>query len=143
MKDWIDSHVPHVVVGYIALVIGYFEPVKNIVHLVVLMSLIDFIFGIWAAKRNSVAIVSRRMWRTIDKIFKEVVIVLAVYCVDIEIGYIALHKSVAWFIVGVEFWSIIETLSKTSDHRVFRLIKKMMQMKIKEKTGIDIEENGQ
>jgi len=142
MKDWIDSHVPHVVVGYIALVIGYFEPVKNIVHLVVLMSLMDFIFGIWAAKRNSVAIVSRRMWRTIDKIFKEVVIVLAVYCIDIEIGYLSMHKAVAWFIVGVEFWSIIETLSKTSDHRVFRLIKKMMQMKIKEKTGIDIEENG-
>lgn len=141
MRDWIDDHVAHLLVGFIMMIVGYFEPIKGVVHLVVLVSMMDFFVGIYAAKVTSIAIQSKKMWRTVEKIFLEILIISLLYCMDREVGYFDTHKFIAWFIVGIEIYSIIESLAKTSDHRVFRYIKKLMQLKIKEKTGIDVTNN--
>lgn len=139
-QNWLDSHIIHILAGALMSVIGFFEPIRNVVHLVIMLSILDFIVGVFVSRKRGVAIKSKKMWRTIEKMALELIIILVAFCIDEFVGYFPIHQAIAWFICGVEFYSILESIAKISDHRVFRVVKGFMSDKIKEKTGSTLEE---
>ena len=60
------------------------------------------------------------------------------FAIDKEIPVIKLHIVFAWIIVGFEVWSILENMAKIIDHPIFRILKRFMEDKIKDNTGVDI-----
>lgn len=104
----------------------------------VVIILLDLFFGIIAARHRGEGIESRKLWRTVYKFLIANLVVALAYSIDVEIGLIDMHKTIAWFIIGFEFWSILENLAQISNLQIFVILKKIMTAKIKTVTDIDI-----
>lgn len=141
--NWFFSHLMNILFGMLIAVLGYFTPVKDIVHVMCAAIFIDFATGLWASRTKGNGITSFKMWRTIYKLFLSTLIVMLLFSMDKEMGvmHIEMHRLVAWLITGFEIWSILENAAVISDHRIFKLLKKYMHDKIEKQTGIDINEN--
>lgn len=51
--------------GIACSILGYFLPIKNLVHLVVLFFILDMVFGYWAARRlRGEKFSTKIVWRT-------------------------------------------------------------------------------
>lgn len=137
---WANSHTSNLITGAAASIFGYFAPVAGIMSVVVAAILFDMVVGIIAASKKGHGIKSKKLWRTVKKIFYSVAVISLLYAGDVEIGFIALHKAVAWFIFGFEMWSILEKVSYLVDHDVFRFLEKFMKDKIEQNSGISTDE---
>ena len=136
--------------GFVATVFGYFLPIKDIVHLMILFFILDVVFGYWAAhkirkERFSVKII----WsHTMPRMLISLVMVLGafmwdtVYCQDV----VSTYKVVGWFISGVLLFSIAQNGYLITKWSVFPKLGILFQSKVQEKTGMDIsdkKEDGQ
>ncbi|MFO7864381.1 MAG: phage holin family protein [Salinivirgaceae bacterium] len=125
-------------VGIATSVIGYFLPVRDIVHLLILFFMLDVIFGYWAAKklrgeRFSVKII----WRyTMPRMLISLVLILGafmwdtVYCQE----FISTYKIIGWFISGVLLYSIAQNGYKITKWSVFPKIGNIFS----DKTGVNL-----
>ena len=104
--------------------------------------ILDLFTGMLAARKRGEGLKSIKMWRTIYKLFYSIIIVMLLFGMDNEMGmgFIQLHKIVAWLITGFEIWSILENAATISDLKIFFILKKFMSDKIKEQTGVSINE---
>ena len=122
-------------------VFTFLSPIKVVLLLVVITILLDMFFGIWRSRKvDGSGIESRRLWRTVEKLFCAVVLVILLYAVDTHVASLALHKIVAGFIIGCDLWSILENMAEITEHPVFKIIRKYMSKRVKETTGLVIEE---
>lgn len=144
---WLITHICNFLSGGIAIFVSYFaplklylQPIENIIYIMVLTILIDFLFGLIASLKEGRGIKSRRMWRTGYKLLFSVVLVSLMYSIDKEMNMIELHKVIAWLFTGFEFWSILENLARISNMKIFKLLQKVMSDKIEDITGIDLDE---
>ena len=140
MRAWVLAHSYNLIVGAIAGIAGYFAPVQNVVLVVVMAILLDCLTGVWASAKRGKGIKSRRLLRTFYKIGLATIVIYLLYSMDKEMGVIELHKIVAWVIAGFEVWSILENATKITDHRIFRLLRRFMEDRIEQNTGIKIDE---
>ena len=138
---WVLSHIWHIVCASIAAALGYFEPISSIVNLMIYAVAADFVIGIWVSLRIGKAIRSKLMWRTLEKLLVCIILVTLSYSAYCELGLFKLHTYVAWGVVGFELWSILESISKVRDTKLFRLLKKIMEVNFERKLGIKIEED--
>ena len=99
---------------------------------------LDFITGVIASMKNGKGFKSRRAWRSVYKLAFILAIIALMFAIDKEIPVIKLHIVFAWIIVGFEVWSILENMAKIIDHPIFRILKRFMEDKIKDNTGVDI-----
>lgn len=118
--------------------LGYFEPMRGVVHVMVAAIVIDMITGIWAAVRRGEGLKSCKLWQTGRKLLLSIVVVVLFYAMDQEmsVDVFQLHKVAAWLITGFEMWSILENAAQISDHPVFRIIKKMMSDRLKKRLEV-------
>lgn len=123
-----------------AMFMSYLTPINGIIGIMVLIIIVDMIFGCIASFKKGDGIKSRKLWRTAYKIFYAVLIVSLLYALDKEMGQIPLHKTVAWLISGFEVWSILENLSNMTKLKVFSILKHFMEDKVKNTTGVDLVE---
>lgn len=137
-KGWLVAHSNNFISGMIMAICSYFAPVGDIMVVILAAIALDFVTGIIASRMIGKGITSRRAWRSLWKLLCVLSIIALTYAIDIEIPVVSIHKIVAWVIVGFELWSILENMAKITDHRVFRLLKKFMEDKVKENTGVDI-----
>ena len=136
---WILSHIYNLLSGVFVAAIGYFLPVREMVHLVIIAITIDLIFGIIAARKREEGIKSRKLWRTMYKMIISVIVIALAYSMDKEIGMqLQIHRFIAWVITGFEIWSILESAGQITNHKLFRILKSFMEDKVKDVTGIDI-----
>lgn len=63
------------------------------------------------------------------------------YAMDKEIGYVELHRIIAWLITGFELWSILENCAKISEHKIFKILQKYFEHKVKDETGVELNES--
>lgn len=140
--DFTSPYLPNFMAGMIATIAGYFAPVKGMAVVMLTAITIDLVFGIWASRSQGAAIESRRMWRTGYKALIALIVVHLLHSIDQEMGIAGIQTSKigSLFITGFEVWSILESAAIISDHPVFRAIKKYMSTKVKENTGIDLNE---
>ena len=137
-RGWLVAHSNNFFSGLIMAICSYFAPIGDIMAVVLAAIALDFITGVAASITEGRGITSRKAWRSLWKLLCVLAIVALMYSIDTEIPVISLHKVTAWVIVGFEVWSILENMARITDHRVFRLLKKFMEDKVKENTGIDI-----
>ena len=129
--------------GIFMSVLGYFVPVKDIVHLLILFFILDVIFGFWAAKklreeRFSVKII----WaHTIPRMLISIVLITGAYMWDstYEQDIVSTYKVIGWFISGVLLYSIAENGYHVTKWSVFPKLSSIIGDKLKDKTGINAE----
>ena len=130
--------------GLFLSIIGYFIPVKNIVHIVLLFFLLDVIFGFWAAKklRKERFKVSIIWTHTMPRMLISVVLILATFMWDnvFQQDYVSSYKFVGWFISGVLLFSIAKNGFQITKWGVFNSISNIVKKKVEE-TGEKIEDN--
>ncbi|WP_346856590.1 phage holin family protein [uncultured Draconibacterium sp.] len=134
-------YIPNLLTGFLATIAGYFAPIKGMAIVMLTAIIIDLILGVWASRTTGEGIKSKKLWRTGYKILIALIIVHLLYSVDKEMGISGINtaKIGALIITGWEIWSIFESAAVISDHPAFRMLKKYMENKVKEKTGIEIE----
>ena len=140
LKIWLVGHSNHFIAGLLISLLGYLAPVQDVVLVMALVVFFDMVTGIWASFKEGRGIKSRRLTKTGVKIFLYAMIVYLLFCVDKEMGMFELHKAVAWLIVGFELWSILENAARITDHRIFRILRRYMEDRVKETTGMDLNE---
>lgn len=128
--------------GFFATVLGYFLPVRNIVHLLVLLFIFDVIFGYWAAhKLRSERFSVKIIWNhTMPRMLLSLVLILGTYMWDnvYNVDVICTYKIIGWFISGVLLWSIAENGYHITKWSVFPKIGELFRSKIKDQTGLDV-----
>ena len=141
-------HVVHDVyamsAGAIVSFFGYLLPIRNIVHLLLLFFIVDVIIGYWAAKkirgeRFSVKII----WEhTIPRMLISIVLITGAFMWDevYKQEFVSTYKVIGWFISGVLLYSISENGYKITKWSIFPRLGGMLSDKVKESTGISIED---
>ena len=137
---WILAHLYHFIAGSFTAILGYFAPMKDVLHVVLIAIIIDLFFGLIAARSKGEGIKSFKLWRTVYKMLFAVILIALVYSIDKEMGMMELHKFIAWGIAGFEVWSILESMGTITDHKLFGLLKHIMTDKVKDITGVNLEE---
>lgn len=129
-------------VGCIISFIGYLLPVKDIVNLLVLFFILDVLFGFWAAKtlrkeRFSVKII----WsHTMPRMLISIILVAGAFMWDEVYSqeFVSTYKIIGWFISGVLLYSIAENGFQITKWKAFSRLGSAVQSKVKENTGLDI-----
>lgn len=122
--------------------IGFFIPIKNIVHLLIFFFMLDVIFGYLAARklrgeRFSVKII----WNhTIPRMLISLVLILGAFMWDktYEQDFISTYKLIGWFISGVLLYSIAENGYKITHWYGFLSLKAVFRKKFEDETGTTI-----
>lgn len=137
--------------GVLASILGYFLPIKDIVHLIIIFFIIDVVFGYLAARKGKKGEKERFsvkiIWNhTMPRLLISIIIILGAYSWDktFEQDFVATYKLIGWFISGVLLFSIVENGYHITKWGILPRIGEMFKTKIKDKTGINInnEENG-
>lgn len=139
MIKWFASHYCNFLSGVLWGIVGYFAPVQNIILVVLLVVFFDLLTGVWASYIQGKGIKSKRMVKTIYKVAIYICIIYLFFAIDKEMQMIELHKVMAWVIVGFEMYSILENATKITDHRIFRILRKLMEDKLEDQ-GVNIDE---
>lgn len=129
--------------GLFASVIGYFIPVRDIVHLLVFFFILDVIFGYWAAhklrgERFSVKVI----WNhTMPRMLISIVLITGAFMWDTTYRQevVETYKIVGWFISGVILFSIAENGYLITRWTVFSRVGSLLSKKIKDATGQEID----
>lgn len=131
--------------GIFSVIIGYFLPISNIVHLVLFFFLLDIIFGAWAAKKTRGERFSTKIiWKyTMPRILISLVLIITSYMWDTTFHQeiLSTYKLIGWFISGVLIYSIAKNGYKITKWRIFPDISSMIEHRIEDATGIDIDKN--
>lgn len=130
--------------GLLMTLLGYFLPVRDIVHLLIFFFILDVLFGFWAAKklrkeRFSVKII----WsHTIPRMLISIVLITGAYMWDstYQQDFVSTYKVVGWFISGVLLYSIAKNGYHITNWAMFPKLDNLIGNKLKDKTGIDLKE---
>lgn len=130
--------------GLFVSVLGYFLPVKDIVHLLIIFFILDVIFGFWAARRlRNERFSVKIIWsHTMPRMLVSIVLILGAYMWDTtyEQDFVCTYKVVGWFISGVLLYSIAENGYHITKWAIFPRLAKLIGKKIKEQTGLDVDD---
>lgn len=124
--------------------IGYFSPIKNIVHLMLLFFLFDVIFGYWAAKKiRNEKFQVKIIWEyTMPRVLISIVIILGTYLWDNVFvqEYISSYRLIGWFICGILLYSISKNGLLITNWKIFGNIGDIIKNGLESKTGQKINE---
>jgi phage-related holin len=133
--------------GLFMAIIGFFLPVKNIVHLLVFFFFIDMIFGYWAARKTRGERFSARViWKTtMPRMIISMVLVLGAFMWDTvyEQNMVATYRIIGWFISGVLLANILQNGYRITQWDMFLGLTEMLKNKIRKKTGVDFKKEVQ
>ena len=143
MKIWLVNHSNNFISGAIMSIMAYYAPCKGMIIVAVSAILFDLLTGVMASLSEGKGIKSKRLWRTIYKLF---FVTSLVVCYDsVQFPNDELHSgwSVGWLegLGKKVWWSILENMARITDHPIFRILKRYMTDKIQDTTGVNLEEN--
>lgn len=132
--------------GIFMIVVGYFLPIRNIVHVVFMFFILDILFGYWAARKlRNEKFSTRIVWqKTIPRMLISIVLIISAYLWDTTFNQeiISTYNLIGWFISGILLYSIGENGYKITAWKPFHDLSGFMHKKFEEETGIDIIEEG-
>ena len=131
--------------GTIAAICGYFLPIKDILQLMVLLFIMDVLFGAWRSKKiDKKRFSTKIIWETtMPRMLISVVLVIFAYMWDTtySMEFVQIYKIVGWFISGVVLYSIAENGYKITKWGVFMQIGKLLKKKIEGETGEKVDKD--
>lgn len=109
------------------------------------MVVADFITGLWAARAKGEMWTSNKMRNSISKCGAYMFVIICARVFEHTLPtYIMEHAELACIvtacIVGVEFYSVLENLYKSTGNRAFYILTQFTQKKLKDITGVEKEE---
>ena len=133
-----------VLTGCITAIIGYFMPIFDIMWLIVVFFIIDVLFGYWAAKKLRGEKFSKTIIfkTTIPKMIVSFALVICAFMWDsvYKQDFVSTYRVIGWFISGIVLYSIAQNGYSVTKWEGFPLIALFLKKKIKDTTGIDMED---
>lgn len=131
--------------GAITAVLGYFIPVRDIVHLLLLFFILNTLIGAWAAvKVKNEKFSFKIIWdTTIVRMLLALVLILSAYMWDTVYNQnvVCTYKIIGWFISGVLLYSIAKNSYLITKWAVFIKLAGLFKSKTRDETGLDIPED--
>jgi len=111
------------------MIIAYFTPIREIVHVMLIFLTIDTISGIWASIKAKQKFESRKLQKTILKFLWYTVAVMLAWMMEktFSLGWANLASITGGFICFVELKSIFENITRITDDYVFLKILKIIR----------------
>ena len=138
--SWLSNAIADVyafLCGIIATFFGYFIPVKDFIHLLLLFFFIDIVFGFWAAKKlRKERFEPRIIWeKTMPRVLLTIILMLMTYMWDTVYSQdtIVTYKWIGWFISGILISSIARNGYKITQWGVFTTIEETIKQKLPKK----------
>ena len=113
------------------LIIAYFTPIREIVHVMLIFLAIDMISGIWASVKTKEKVESRKLAKTVFKFLWYTVAVMLAWMMEktFSMEWSRLASIVGGFICFVELKSIFENITRITDEPIFMRILKIFKRK--------------
>jgi len=132
----------NVAVGILGTIVGYFLPVKDIVHVMITFFIIDVIFGYAVSrKHNKSRFKVKVVWEhTMPRMLISIILVMACYMWDsvYHQEMVSTYNVVGWFISGVLIFSIAENAFLLTKWEAFLKLRNIFRKKIQDETGQDV-----
>lgn len=138
LMKWFWSFVS----GLLMSVLGYFLPVHDIIHLLILFFIVDVILGYYAAKKlRKEKFSAKIIWNTtMPRMVISLVLIMGAYMWDTvyQQEFVSTYKIIGWFISGVLLASIVQNGYRITNWNMLSFLGDFLRDKIKDSTGIDI-----
>lgn len=118
MKDFflhleeIGQTIYKLVAGLLAAMFGYFLPIRDFVHLLIFLLIVDMIFGYWANRKTKGEKFSfKKVWFvTFPRMVVGIVLIVSAYMWDVVYRQTAVETYViiGWLLTGFTFLSIVQ-----------------------------------
>ena len=132
----------NVAVGILGTIVGYFLPVKDIVHVMITFFIIDVIFGYAVSrKHNKSRFKVKVVWEhTMPRMLISIILVMTCYMWDsvYHQEMVSTYNVVGWFISGVLIFSIAENAFLLTKWEAFLKLRNIFRKKIQDETGQDV-----
>lgn len=126
--------------GLFASFLGYFLPVKDIIHLIIIFFIADTVFGYLAAKKlKGQRFSARIVWNTtIPRMVLSLVLILGAYAWDTVFSQelVSTYKIIGWFIAGILLFSILQNGYRVTNWEPLTSIQDILRNKL----GVDDKE---
>ena len=150
MLNTILTNINKILIYVVSCICSYFSPIAPILILMLVFIGVDFVTGNVAyAKRAKKAgktyqFKSKKAWNTISKIIGVVIGAVLLFFLDnhvLESESMMLTKGMCLLVCLVEFSSWLENMCDISNAKIFRIIKRFVNNKAEDLTGVDIDED--
>lgn len=138
IRTWIDKMLTEfwaLMSGGIMAILSYFTPIKDIVNLMLLLFIVDVIFGFWAnRKTRGERFTASKIWETtIPRMTISLILVIAAFLWDYVYGTngFCTHRVIGGFISGVLLVSIAQNGYKITDWSLFVTIAQIVESQFK------------
>jgi len=129
--------------GAFTAVIGYFLPIRDLVHLVILFFVVDMLFGYWAARKlRGEKFSTKIVWQTtFPRMLISLILILMAFLWDTTCKqeYLPTYNIIGWFISGILIFSIAKNGYKITKWKAFLSIEGVFEKKIEDETGIKMD----
>jgi phage-related holin len=106
----------------LALALGYFLPVKPLIHAVLFLFCMDWILGVWKSRKAHRRLTSYRFRKSISKITTYVIAIMSTFVLEKtflpEWGHIT--QIIAGYIAFTELTSIYENMSEITGRKLMK-----------------------
>ena len=123
--------------------IGFFEPLWVLMLWFLIFVACDTITGVWASVIERKIITSNQLRKTVVKMMMYSMTIVLCHAIDtsmIPFVDLSLARITAAVISGIELYSILENCYRITGNRVFKTLTQFTLKKIKDKTGLEIDE---
>lgn len=113
------------------MIIAYFTPIQEIIHVMLIFLAIDTISGIWASLKEKEKFESGKLRKTVFKFLWYTVAVMLAWMMEktFKLGWANLASITGGFICFVELKSIFENITRITDEPVFMKILRIFKRK--------------
>lgn len=128
----------------IASILSFFEPIGITILWMLIFILADMASGIYAAFCKGDKITSHKMQRTVIKFLMysgSIILLEGLDVYMITFANLNLAQIGATIICGIELYSIFENCYRATGNIVFKALTQFTSKKIKDNTGVDLDEN--
>lgn len=150
MLNTILTNINKILIYVISFVCSYFSPIAPILILMLVFIGVDFVTGNIAYARRAkksgkkYQFKSKKAWNTISKIIGVVIGAVLLFFLDnhvLDSESMMLTKGMCLLVCLVEFSSWLENMCDISNAKIFRIIKRFVNNKAEDLTGVDIDED--
>ena len=123
-------------------ILAFLEPLWVLMLWFFIFIACDFVTGISASIKEKKQITSNKMSRTVKKLLMYCMVIVLVHAIDkdmLVIVDLGLAKISATIICGIELFSILENCYRLTGNKVFKVLTQFTVKKIREETGVDID----
>lgn len=130
--------------SYLIAVLGaFFEPLSVLFLWLLIFIIVDMFAGMYASLKEGTHLESRKMQKTLVKFCLYSTSIILLHGLDmymITFAECGLAKIGCTLICGIEIYSIFENFYRATKNPVFKVLTQFTLQKIKNETGVEIEE---